>query len=134
MGDSGGVGPVVVQYDPPRAYARGSRVGGVVFLAGETGIDHASGHLAGDGIREQAEQAFVNLRDSLAVFGLGLDALVKMDVFLRSSEHRIPFMEVLRRHLPDGAPPGALLCVGGFAHEGVLVEIECVAAAADGPG
>jgi hypothetical protein len=35
----------------------------------------------------------------------------------------------MRRYLPDGSPPGALLCVKGFSHAGMLVEIECIAAA-----
>jgi hypothetical protein len=34
----------------------------------------------------------------------------------------------MREFLPGGSPPGNLLCVKGFSHSGMLVEIACVAA------
>jgi 2-iminobutanoate/2-iminopropanoate deaminase len=131
----GGQGPSVgahlVQYDPPRPYARASRVGNLVFLAGETGTDGHTGHLVSGGIAEQTEQAFRNLRESMDQFALGWDDLVRMDVFLTDSAHIRPFMEVLRTYLPEGSPPGALVCVKELAHAGMLVEIECIGAIPD---
>lgn len=123
--------PFVLHYDPPRPYARATRVGSLVFLAGETGTDGHTGRIVEGGILEQAERAFRNLGESLDAFSLGWADLVRMDVFLTDSAHIDPFMSVLRTRMPDGSPPGALVCVKELAHEGMLVEIECIAAIPD---
>jgi enamine deaminase RidA (YjgF/YER057c/UK114 family) len=122
------------RYDPPRPYARSSRVGNVIFLAGATGMgEHEEGaghdHLAKGGIREQATVAFEQVAANLAAEGLGFEDLARLDVFLLNSEDGPGFMEVCRRYLPDGAPPGAMVSVSGFSHKGCLVEIEGIAAA-----
>ena len=123
--------PSVLRYDPPRSYARATRVGSLVFLAGETGTDSHTGRMVEGGILEQTERAFLNLGESLDAFSLRLQNLVRMDVFLTDSADIGPFLSVLRARMPDGAPPGALLCVKELAHKGMLVEIECIAAVPD---
>lgn len=120
----------ILQYEPRRPYARASVVGKLIFLAGETGTpahDEEPGSAAD--ITAQTHQAMRNIESTLDEFGIGWDNLVRMDVFLVDRSHIDPFMEVLRSYLPDGAPPGVLVCVESLAHEGMLVEIECIAAA-----
>jgi 2-iminobutanoate/2-iminopropanoate deaminase len=117
----------IIPYDPPRSYARASRAGGLVFIAGEVGRDD-HGQLVTGGIVEQATRAFDNIGQTLEAVGLGFADLVRMDVFLLEEADTHPFLEVMRRYLPNGSPPGALLCVKGFSHQGMLVEIECIAA------
>ena len=121
--------PEILHYDPPRPYARASRVGDLIFLAGETGTRTHTGELTSGGIEEQTAQAFENIMVTLELFGLGWDSLVRMDVFLIDVGYIRPFMEVLGRYLPEGSPPGAMVCVEALAHHGMMVEIECVAAA-----
>jgi 2-iminobutanoate/2-iminopropanoate deaminase len=118
----------IIQYDPRRPYARASRVGDLLFLAGEAGYQGHSRELVSGGIAEQSRQALRNIDDTLSLFELGFEHLVKMDVFLLDSSDKAAFMEVLGEFASDGSPPGALVAVKGFAHEGVLVEVECVAA------
>jgi 2-iminobutanoate/2-iminopropanoate deaminase len=118
----------IIHYDPPRSYARASRVGDLIFIAGEVGRDD-HGHLVTGGIEEQATRAFDNIAETLEGFGLGFGDLAQMDVFLLEEADAHPFLDVMRRYLPNGSPPGALLCVKGFSHPGMLVEIQCIAAA-----
>jgi 2-iminobutanoate/2-iminopropanoate deaminase len=124
----------LAQFDPPRPYARASRVGDLIFLAGASGH---GGHAAKDvheeglaelGIAEQTTIAFEEVRKNLDAEGLDFGDLVRLDVFLLNDDDAGPFMEVLHRYLPNGSPPGAMVCVKGFAHRGVLVEIEGIAA------
>lgn len=117
----------VIQYEPARSYARASRVGNLIFLAGEVGRDEHGAMVPG-GITEQTARVFEHIRSSLELFGLGFEDLVRMDVFLLNEEDVHPFLEVMKRYLPSGSPPGALLCVKAFSHAGMLVEIECIAA------
>jgi enamine deaminase RidA (YjgF/YER057c/UK114 family) len=124
----------LAQYDPPRPYARVARVGDIIFLAGASGHgahrdeDVHDESLHDRGIEEQATIAFEEVRMNLAAEGLGFEDLVRLDVFLLNDDDAGPFMKVLHRYLPDGSPPGAMLCVKGFAHKGVIVEIEGIAA------
>lgn len=118
----------VIPYEPPRSYARASRVGDLVFIAGEVGRDEHGAIVAG-GIVPQTRRAFENIRSTLDMLGLGFENLVKMDVFVLEEHDLHPFLDTMRDYLPQGSPPGTLLCVKGFSHEGMLVEIACVAAA-----
>ena len=122
----------LLQYEPKRPYARASRVGDHVFLAGEAGYAGHRDHVVEGGIVTQAKQAFENIRETLEIYGLGFEDLARMDVFLLDGEDKQPLMKVLGEYLPQGSPPGALVVVKGFAHEGVLVEIECIAATTKG--
>jgi 2-iminobutanoate/2-iminopropanoate deaminase len=118
----------IIHYDPPRSYARASRVGDLVFIAGEVGRDD-HGRIVSGGIEEQTARAFDNIGLTLESLGLGFADLVQMDVFLLEESDTHQFLDVMRRYLPGGSPPGALLCVKGFSHPGMLVEIQCIAAA-----
>jgi 2-iminobutanoate/2-iminopropanoate deaminase len=118
----------IIPYDPPRTYARASRVGDLIFIAGEVGRDD-HGRLVSGGIVEQTTRVFENIGDTLSTLGLGFHSLVRMDVFLLEEADVHPFLDVMKRYLPNGSPPGAMLCVKAFSHEGMLVEVECIAAA-----
>jgi enamine deaminase RidA (YjgF/YER057c/UK114 family) len=117
----------VIHYDPPRSYARASRVGDTVYVAGEVGRDE-HGAIVDGGIVPQTRRAFENIRDTLRLLNLRFDDLVKMDVFVLEETDIHPFLDTMREFLPNGSPPGTLLCVKGFSHAGMLVEIACVAA------
>lgn len=121
-------GGEIIPYDPPRSYARASRVGDLVFIAGEVGRDEHGAIVAG-GIVAQTRRAFENIRATLEMLNLGFADLVKMDVFVLEESDIHPFLDTMREFLPEGSPPGTLLCVKGFSHQGMLVEIACVAAA-----
>jgi enamine deaminase RidA (YjgF/YER057c/UK114 family) len=117
----------IIPYDPPRSYARASRVDDLVFIAGEVGRDE-HGEIVAGGIVPQTRRAFENIRTTLELLNLGFDDLVKMDVFVLEESDIHPFLDTMREFLPGGSPPGSLLCVKGFSHAGMLVEIACVAA------
>ena len=117
----------IIHYDPPRSYARASRVGDLVFIAGEVGRDE-HGEIVAGGIVPQTRRAFENIDATLKLLNLGFEDLVKMDVFVLNESDIHPFLDTMREFLPTGSPPGTLLCVKGFSHAGMLVEIAGVAA------
>jgi 2-iminobutanoate/2-iminopropanoate deaminase len=117
----------IIPYEPPRSYARASRVGDIVFIAGEVGRD-AHGEIVPGGIVPQTRRVFENIRATLELMHLSFEDMVKMDVFLLEESDVHPFLDTMREFLPGGSPPGTLLCVKAFSHHGMLVEIACVAA------
>ena len=63
-------------------YNQAIRVGDLVFVAGQLGIELGTGELAGASVEEQTEQIMRNLAAILEAAGSGLDKLVKTTVFL----------------------------------------------------
>ena len=97
------------------------RVGNLLFLAGQTGID-ANGHMAAGDFAAQTRQTFANMQTVLEAAGGTLDNLVTMTVFITDMRYGDEFTrlrgEILKRDFPASAligvsqlaPPNGLLC------------------------
>lgn len=107
-------------------YSQAIRTGGFVFVSGQLGMVPGGHELAGDGITEQTEQAFANLRAILEEAGSGLDRIVKTTVYLASLDDFQAMNEVYRRHVGDVPPARATLEVASLPAGG-LIEIEAIA-------
>jgi 2-iminobutanoate/2-iminopropanoate deaminase len=109
---------------PVAAYAQGSRIGHVVAVSGQVGIDPSTGAVA-DGVAAQTQQALGNVRSVLQAAGCDLADVVRMDCYLTSQEHFGPFNEVYSRWFPGDAPARATVVVG--LTPGLEVEIVALA-------
>ena len=109
-------------------YSQAIRTGGLVFVSGQLALRPGSHELVGDGISEQTEQVFANLRAILEEAGSGLDRLVKTTVYLTSLEDFQGMNDVYRQHVGDVPPARATVEVSGLP-SGALVEIEAIALA-----
>jgi 2-iminobutanoate/2-iminopropanoate deaminase len=107
-------------------YNQAIRVGDLVFVAGQLGIDLETGELTGAGIAEQTEQIMANLRAILEAAGSSLDNLVKTTVFLMDLGDFSGMNEVYARHVGDRPPARSTVQISGLP-SGALVEIEAVA-------
>jgi reactive intermediate/imine deaminase len=70
--------------DAPAAigpYSQAIRVGSLVFLSGQIGLDPATGTMV-DGVEAQAHQVFRNLRAVARAAGGDLDGIVKISILL----------------------------------------------------
>jgi 2-iminobutanoate/2-iminopropanoate deaminase len=106
-------------------YNQAIRAGDFVFTAGQIGL-RPGGGLAGDGIVEQTEQVFANLRAILEEAGSGLDKLVKTTVFLTNFDDFAAMNEVYATHV-GSAPPGRSTVEVSRLPSDALVEIEAIA-------
>ena len=111
---------------PVAAYAQGSRIGSVLAVAGQVGVDPGGTVL--EGVAAQTDQALRNVRNVLEAAGCDFADVVRMDCYLTSYEHVEPFNEVYARWFPDGAPARATVIVG--LAPGFLVEIVALAVTA----
>lgn len=113
---------------PGGPYSQAVRVGQLVAVSGQVGIDPATGKLAGDDVGAQTTQTFANIAAALATLGAGLDDVVRVDVFLASMEDFAAMNERYREAFT--APFPARTTVGVQLAPGMKVEIAVLAALA----
>ncbi|MFT4083170.1 MAG: RidA family protein [Nocardioides sp.] len=115
---------------PPGPYSQVVRVGDLVFVSGQVGVD-SDGVLRGDGILEQADQALTNVRLALESQGLGLRHVVKVTIFLAHPddlEALVPHMDrVFPALFPAGCPASSLVIVQRLVDAALRIEIEAIA-------
>ena len=109
-------------------YSQAIRAGGLVFVSGQVGLAPGGNELLGDGIAEQTEQVFANLRAILEAAGTGLDRIVKTTVYLRNLDDFQAMNEVYRKHAGDVPPARATVEVSALP-SGALIEIDAIALA-----
>ena len=99
---------------------------GLVFVAGQLGVDPATGQVVGGGIGPQTERVFANLKAILEAAGSSLDAVVKTTVFLANLDDFAGMNEVYARSIGTTPPARSTIEVGRLP-AGALVEIEAIA-------
>jgi len=115
-----------LDYNPPRRYAAGARVGNVVHLAGETGQDLSTGKTVAGGIGPQTQLAFENIRHNLKLLGSDLQYVFKITTFLVNITDISVFAQTRAKFLPR-AIPATTVAVSALAFPDLLVEIEVTA-------
>ena len=107
-------------------YNQAIRTGDLVFVAGQIGIDLATGELAGQGIEEQTDLVLKNMAAILEAAGSSLDRLVKTTVFLVDLDDFAGMNEVYARHVGDRPPARSTIGIAQLP-VGARVEIEGIA-------
>jgi 2-iminobutanoate/2-iminopropanoate deaminase len=106
-------------------YNQAIRVGDLVFVAGQLGLEPGGATVEGD-IATQTDQALRNLSAILAEAGSSMGNLVKTSVFLTDLGDFAAMNEVYALHVGDRPPARSTFEVAGLP-SGALVEIEAVA-------
>lgn len=125
---------VIVTPDAPQAigpYSQAIKAGGLVFTAGQLGLDPATMQFAGPDVVTQARQALCNLRAILEAAGSGLDRVVKTTVFLADMAD-FQTVNAVYAEFFTGAPPARSAVQVAALPRGGLVEIEAIALAGEG--
>jgi enamine deaminase RidA (YjgF/YER057c/UK114 family) len=107
-----------LDYNPPRPYPAGARVGNVVYLAGETG--------SGADIAAQTESAFQNIQASLRAYGSDLQYIFKMTGYLVNVADQPAFAQVRSRLLPRPIP-STVVAITRLVSAEALIEIDVMA-------
>ena len=109
-------------------YNQATVAGGFVFVAGQLGVDPASGQVVDGGIGPQTERVLANIRAILEAAGSSMDAIVKTTVFLTNLDDFGGMNEVYSREIGDRPPARSTIEIGRLPAGG-LVEIEAIALA-----
>ena len=108
-------------------YSPAAEAGGLVFLAGQVGLDPKTGERAPDDVTAQAHQVMSNIGSVLGDLGLGYDDIVKTTIFLADIDDFSAVNEVYASYF-EGPFPARTTVQAGALPAAFLVEIEVVAA------
>jgi 2-iminobutanoate/2-iminopropanoate deaminase len=106
-------------------YSQAIQAGGMVFTAGQLGLDPTSGELAA-GAAAQADRALRNLSAILDAAGTSLERVVKTTIFLADMADFAAVNEVYASHFSTPYPARSTVAVKTLPKD-ALVEIEAVA-------
>ena len=104
-------------------YSQAIRIEGLVFTAGQVGLDPATMEIVEGGIEAQTRQVLTNLKYVLESASSGLNFVVKTMVFLQDIGD---FAKMNAVFFPENAPARSTVQVAALP-KGALVEIECTA-------
>jgi 2-iminobutanoate/2-iminopropanoate deaminase len=106
-------------------YSQAIQAGGLVFTAGQLGLDPTGGELAA-GAAAQADRALRNLSAILDAAGTSLERVVKTTIFLADMADFAAVNEVYASHFSTPYPARSTVAVKTLPKD-ALVEIEAVA-------
>jgi 2-iminobutanoate/2-iminopropanoate deaminase len=115
-----------VNEPPGLPFSSATRVGNLLFLAGQVGNTPGTRQLADTGIAGQTRQAFENIKTVLTAAGSSLERVVKCTVFLTSMGDYQVMNAVYATYFPKDPPARSTVAGSGLAL-GARVEIECIA-------
>jgi reactive intermediate/imine deaminase len=107
-------------------FSQGVKAGAQVFVSGTTGIDPATGDLAGPSIQAQTRQAMANCEAILEAGGASLDDVVEVGVLLTSPGDFAGMNEEYAHWFPTD-PPTRYAAKLGAEIPGLLVSIRMTA-------
>ena len=110
------------------ALAAGYRVGDLIFLSGQVGVDQ-EGAIAKNEPERQIRQAMANIDRLLRVSGSSLAKVVKTTTYLTDMAHVGVWLQVKTQLLAKPWPAGTVVEVSRLGHPDVVVEIDVVALA-----
>lgn len=115
---------------PPNnaTYSQAVRLGDVLYLSGQLGVDPATRELAPGGIQAQTRQAIANIAAILAAAGSSFRQVAKVNIFITDFS-LLPAMNEVYGPLFPHRPAKTTVEVSRL-DKGALIEIEVVAAAA----
>lgn len=105
-------------------YSQGVRVCNTVYLSGQIGLDPQAMQLK-EGVDAQIEQVFLNLGAVANAAGTGLNATVKLNVFLTDLTHFAKVNEIMVRYFDQPYPARAAVGVKELPR-GALVEMDAI--------
>jgi 2-iminobutanoate/2-iminopropanoate deaminase len=110
-------------------YSHAMRMGDVLYVSGQTGIDPATGTVPEGGFEPEARQAFANLRQVLDAAGSSLARVAKVTVWLSDASDFPALNEVFAQFFTTDPPARSTPIVS--LPRALRISIEAIAGAGD---
>lgn len=111
---------------PRFAYSQATRVGNILFVAGQFGVDFHTGEVA-QGFEAQARQSFENLRLVLEAAGSSMAQVARTVCWLRNGKDFEALNRLFVEYFPTN-PPTRSCPVVSLPRAELMISIEAVAA------
>lgn len=108
-------------------YSQAVKFNGILFTAGQLGLDPATGKLNGDDVESQTRQSLSNLEALLKAAGLTFADVVKATVFMVDLAHFPKMNAIYAERVGMEKPPARSTIQVAALPLGGLVEIEMIA-------
>jgi len=109
-------------------YSQAIKANGMVFVAGQIGVDPQTGKLIGPDIAEQARQAMENVAMILKAAGSSLANVASTTLYLTEFDQLARVNAVYAEYFPQ-AGPAKLACGVNALYGGAKFEIQAIAVA-----
>ena len=126
------INQIATDPDPyaPYLLSQGIRVGALLLVSGQVGIDDAGELVSLDDFETQADQAFRNLSRVLEAGGSSIGRVAKVTIFLTDMATNFPtVVELRRKWFSQPYPADTIVEVRSLYRPEVLLEIEAIAVA-----
>ncbi|UYN88990.1 MAG: RidA family protein [Anaerolineales bacterium] len=111
---------------PMGPYTPAIRMGDLLFISGQVGIDPETGQFVEGGVAEQARQVLENLKGLVETGGSSMDKVLKTTMFLTNMADFAKVNEVYAQYFASEPPARSTIQVVALPG-GALVEIEAIA-------
>ena len=101
--------------------------GNYLFLSGQTAADSKSPDARTGTIEEETKTCLTSLRNILGDFGLGMEDVLRVNIYMRSLADFDRMNRVYQNFFPEGKCPARTTIGAGELFEGSLIEIDCMA-------
>ena len=121
---------IIFTEEAPKAvgpYSQATKVGNMVYLSGQLGLDPATGKLAEGGVAAQAKQALANIQALLKKIGATPEHVVKTTVFITDMANFAEVNTEYAKVFTKDFPARSCVAVAQLPLNG-LVEIELIVA------
>lgn len=108
-------------------YSQAVRINGMVYTAGQVGLDPAKMEMVEGGVEAQTLQVLTNLKHVLEAAGSDMTQVIKTTVFLADMNDFAAMNAIYSQFFPENPPARSTVAVAGLP-KGARVEIEAVAA------
>ena len=110
---------------PRSSYSVYTRVGNLVFLAGQVAVDPVTKEIP-KGFPEQVRMVMGSIQKTLESVGTSMENVLKTTVFLKSRSDLAVYDEIYRSYFKEGYPARSTV-EAEMMHEDFLIEIEAIA-------
>jgi len=108
-------------------FSEAVRVGNLLFLSGQLGVDTKTGKLVKGGLKAEAKQTMDNIKQTLISYGYSMKDVVKCTVMLADISEWQTFNEIYVTYFTKPYPARSAFGANGLGLNAQL-EVECIAA------